>query len=197
VQTREDVAAARETWRREPPAPRPEDLVFVDACGIATNMARRYGRAPGGARATGAVPHGYWERLTVLGGLSRGGVTACLSVDGAADTDVMLAFVEHALVPTLRRGQVVVLDNLSIHRAPRVRRLVEAAGCTLRFLPAYSPDLNPIEPAWSKRKALRRAVGARTTDALHDALAGVLDQITAENARPCFTHCGYGRYATQ
>lgn len=170
--------------------------MFVDECGIATNMARLYGRAPGGARATGAVPHGYWERLTVLGGLTLGGVTACLSIEGAADTDVMLAFVEHALVPTLRRGQVVVLDNLSIHRAPRVRQLIEAVGCTLRFLPAYSPDLNPIEQAWSKLKARLRAIGARTTDALHEALAGVLDQVTPEDARAFFTHCGYGRYAT-
>ena len=142
------------------------------------------------------MPHGYWERLTVLGGLTLGGLTACLSVEGAADTPVMVAFVEHALVPTLRPGQVVVLDNLSIHRVPRVRQLIEAAGCRLLFLPAYSPDFNPIEQAWSKLKTLLRTAGARTTAALHDALAGVVDAITAADARAFFTHCGYGRYAT-
>lgn len=158
-------------------------------------MARLYGRAPGGARAPGAVPHGHWERLTVLGGLTLGGVTACLSIAGAADTNVMVAFVEHALVPTLRPGQIVILDNLNVHRAPAVCRLIEAAGCTLRFLPPYSPDLNPIEQAWSKLKALLRAVGAWTTEALHDALAGVLAVIIPEDARAFFSHCGYGRYA--
>lgn len=188
------MAAARETWRSDTPALRPEDSVFVDECGIATNLARLYGRAPGGQRVIGRVPHGYWERLTVLGGLTLGGLTACLSIEGAADTDVMVAFTEHALVPTLRPGQVVVLDNLSIHRAPRVRQLIEAAGCRLLFLPAYSPDLNPIEQAWSKLKTLLRAAGARTTAALHDALAGVVDAITSADARAFFTHCGYGRY---
>jgi transposase len=126
-------------------------------------MARPYGRAPRGQRARGAVPHGRWERLTILGGLTLGGLTACLAVEGAADTAVMLAFVRHALAPTLRPGQTVVLDNLSVHRAAPVRRAVEAAGCRLLFLPPYSPDLNPIEQAWSKLKALLRSAGARTT----------------------------------
>lgn len=178
------------------PALRPEDLVFLDECGIATDMARRYGRAEGGRRAVGAVPHGRWTRLTVVGGLTLAGLTACMSIEGAADTAVMLAFVEHVLVPTLRPGQVVVLDNLSVHRDWRVRRLVEQAGCELRFLPAYSPDLNPIEPAWSKLKTLLRGAGARTTAALHDALAGVVEAITPDDARGYFHHCGYGRSAT-
>ena len=169
--------------------------MFVDECGVATNLARLYGRAEGGRRAPGAVPHGRWERLTVLGGLTLQGLSACMSIEGAADTAVMLAFVEHVLVPTLRPGQVVVLDNLSVHRAARVRRLVEQAGCELRFLPPYSPDLNPIEPAWSKLKTLLRAAGARTVAALHDTLAGVIDAITPDDARGYFQHCGYGRYA--
>ena len=189
------MAAARAAWRQAAPALRPEDLVFLDECGIATNMARLYGRAARGRRAGGAVPHGRWERLTVVGGLTLGGLTACMSVEGAADADVMAAFVAHVLVPTLRPGQVVVLDNLSVHRAARVRRLVERAGCELRFLPAYSPDLNPIEPAWSKLKALLRTAGARTTAALHGALAGVVEAITPDDARGYFRHCGYGRSA--
>jgi transposase len=158
-------------------------------------MTRLYGRAARGQRASGAVPHGRWERLTVFGGLTRGGLTACMSLEGAADAAAMVAFVAQVLVPTLRPGQIVVLDNLSVHRDARVRRLIERAGCELRFLPAYSPDLNPIEPAWSKLKTLLRTAGARTTTALHDALAGVVDAITPDDARGYFQHCGYGRYA--
>lgn len=166
--------------------------MFVDECGVATNLVRRYGRAPGGARAAGAVPYGRWERLTILGGLSlAGGLAALMAVDGATDTDVFVAFTKHVLVPALHPGQTVVLDNLSPHRAPRVRQLIEAAGCRLLFLPPYSPDLNPIEPAWSKLKALLRGAGARTKDALHAALAALVDAITAQDARGFFRHCGY------
>ena len=193
-QARPDVAAARAAWRDETrPALRPEDLVFVDECGIATDMVRRYGRAEGGRRVTGAVPYGRWERVTVLGGLTLGGLAACMSIAGAADTPVMVAFVRRVLVPALRPGQVVILDNLSVHKAPAVRRLIEAAGCTLLFLPAYSPDLNPIEPAWSKLKAVLRGLGARSVDALHAALGQVIDAITPADARAFFRHCGYGR----
>ncbi len=176
---------------RAAPALRPEDLVFVDESGVATNMARLYGRAPRGQRARGAVPHGRWERLTILGGLTLAGLTACLAVEGAADTAVMVAFTREVLVPALRPGQVVVMDNLSVHRAAAVRRLIEAAGCRLVFLPPYSPDLNPIEPAWSKLKALLRAAGARSVDALHAALARLVDAITPGDARGYFRHCGY------
>jgi len=185
------VAAAREAWAAAAPALTPEALVFVDESGVATNMARRYGRAEGGRRARATVPHGRWERLTILGGLSLGGLTACLAVEGATDAAVMRVFVEHALVPTLRPGQVVVLDNLSAHKDGRVRALVEAAGCTLLFLPPYSPDLNPIEPAWSRLKQLLRGVGARTVEALHAALRDLVDRITPADARGYFRHCGY------
>jgi transposase len=165
--------------------------VFVDECGVATDMARRYGRAKGGRRARGVVPYGRWHRLTVLGALTLGGVAACLAIPGAADTDVMAAFVEQVLAPALRPGQVVVLDNLSVHKAPVVRRLIEAAGCRLLFLPAYSPDLNPIEPAWGKLKGRLRSAAARTTEALYDALAGAVGAITPADARGYFRHCGY------
>lgn len=187
------MAAARVAWQAAAPTLAPEDLVFVDESGVATNMARLYGRAEGGRRAVGAAPHGPWERLTILGGLTLAGLTACLAVEGATDAPVMRAFVEHALVPTLRPGQVVVLDNLSAHKDGRVRELVEGAGCRLLFLPPYSPDFNPIEPAWSKLKALLRGVGARTGDALHAALRTLVDAITPSDAAGYFRHCGYGR----
>lgn len=154
-------------------------------------MVRRYGRAPGGQRARGAAPYGQWDRLTIFGGLSLAGLVACMSIPGAADTPAVVAFTEHVLVPVLRPGQLVVMDNLSPHKAPRVRELIERAGCRLLFLPPYSPDLNPIEPAWSKLKQLLRGVGARTTEALHAALATLVDAITAGDARGYFRHCGY------
>jgi transposase len=169
----------------------PEDWVFVDESGVATDMARRYGRALGGRRAPGAVPYGRWERLTIFGGLSLAGLAACMSVAGAADTAAVAAFVEHVLVPVLRPGQAVVMDNLAPHKAPRVRALIEAAGCRLLFLPPYSPDLNPIEPAWAKLKALLRGLGARTLGALEAALTTLVDAITPADAAGFFRHCGY------
>jgi transposase len=169
----------------------PTELVFVDESGIATNLVRLYGRAPKGERVRGSAPYGRWERLTILGGLSLEGLIACMSVDGATDTDVVLAFTEHVLVPALRPGQVVLMDNLPPHKAPRVRELLEHAGCRLLFLPPYSPDLNPIEQAWSKLKTLLRGMGARTKEALEAALTAVLDAITAADAHGWFAHCGH------
>lgn len=185
------MAAARAAWREQAPTLRPEDLVFVDESGVATDLTRTHGRAPPGERAHGTVPYGRWHRLTILGGLSRAGLVACMTVEGATDTAVMVAFTEHVLVPALRPGQIVVLDNLSPHRAPRVRQLIERAGCRLLFLPPSSPDFNPIEPAWSKLKALLRGVGARTTAALNAALETLVDAITASDADGYFRHCGY------
>lgn len=181
----------REAWQRAAPTLRPADLVFVDESGIATNMGRAYGRAVGGRRAVGALPYGRWERLTLLGGLSLDGLVACMSVEGASDAAVMVAFTEQVLVPVLHPGQVVVLDNLSAHRTPRVRELIAMAGCTLLFLPPYSPDRNPIEAAWSKLKTRLRGLGARTADALNAALTTLVDAVTAQDARGFFRHCGY------
>ena len=168
-----------------------EDWVFVDESGVATDMVRRYGRALGGRRARGAAPYGHWDRLTIFGGLSLAGLVACMSIAGAADTPAVVAFTEHVLVPALRPGQVVVMDNLAPHKAPAVRALIERAGCRLVFLPPYSPDLNPIEPAWAKLKALLRGAGARTVAALNEALTALVDAITAADARAFFRHCGY------
>lgn len=169
----------------------PERFVFVDESGVTTAMARLYARAPAGERAVGPVPAGHWRQLTVLGGLSLEGLVACMSIEAATDRDVFLAFVRHVLVPALKPGQVVVLDNLSSHKPPAVRALIEGAGCTLRYLPPYSPDFNPIEQAWSKLKALLRSAAARTKEALDDALTAVIDRLTAADARGWFRHCGY------
>ena len=186
------MVAARVAYRAVVAPLAPEMFVFVDECGVATNLVRRYGRAPKGERAVGQAPYGRWERLTILGGLSLTlGLGACLAVEGAADTPAVMAFVEQVLVPTLTPGQIVVMDNLAPHKRPAVRRAIEAAGCRLLLLPPYSPDFNPIERAWSKLKTLLRGMGARTKEALTAALAAVLDRLTAADTRSWFAHCGY------
>lgn len=171
-----------------------EDLVFIDETGIATDLVRRYGRAPEGERAVGHVPFGSYTHLTVLGALSLDGLLAPMSIRSATDTAVFYAYVDQVLVPELvekKPGAVVVLDNLSPHHAVAVRERLRSAGLRFVYLPPYSPDFNPIEQAWSKLKTLLRTAAARTREALESALAAALDQITAEDARGYFAHCGY------
>ena len=135
-----------------------QDWVFVDESGVKTNLTRLYGRAPRGQRAHGHVPHGHWQVLTVIGALTADGVLASMTVAAATDADVFRAYLAEVLCPALRPGQVVVLDNLSAHKAAGVRTLIEERGCRLVYLPPYSPDLNPIEMAWSKMKTWLRGL---------------------------------------
>ena len=167
--------------------------MFLDECGVDTRMTRAYARAARGERAPGKVPRESWKRLTVLGALALDGVIGSMSVAAATGTRVFLAFVEQVLVPALRGrpDAVVVMDNLAAHKAEAVRAALEAAGIAYRYLPAYSPDLNPIEPCWSKLKTLLRTVGARSREALEQVLGPALDAITAEDARGWFRHAGY------
>ena len=193
------MAQAREAWATDPDGVggiSPERLVFLDECGVLTNMARLYGRSRRGMRARGAVPCGRWTRLTVLGALGAEGVIAAMSVDAATDAAVFQVYLERVLLPELRRTKpdaVLVMDNLAAHKAPRIRALLDRSGFAYRYLPAYSPDLNPIEPAWAKVKAELRRVAARTLDALHQALGPALASITVQDAAGCFRHCGYMR----
>lgn len=166
-------------------------FVFVDETAVTTDMVRLYARAPKRERAVGTVPAGSYERLTLLGGLSLEGLAAAMSIVGSANADVVITFTQHVLVPSLVPGQIVFMDNLSAHKNPRIRELIEAAGCHLMFLPRYSPDFNPIEQAWSKLKALLRSAAARTKEALEAALTDVIDRITATDALGYFKHCGY------
>ena len=167
--------------------------MFLDECGVDTRMTRTYARAPRGRRATGKVPWGRWRRLTVLGALALDGVIGAMSVAAATSTRVFLASVEQVLVPALRSrpDAVVVMDNLAAHKAERGRAALEAAGIAYRFLPSYSPDLNPIEPCWSKLQGRLRTEPARSLDALDAALGPALATITAEDARGWFRHAGY------
>jgi transposase len=156
-------------------------------------MTRAYARAARGRRAPGKVPWGRWERLTVVGALALDGVVASMSVAAATGTAVFLAFVEQALVPALRErpDALVVMDNLPAHKAEAVRDALGRAGLDHRYLPAYSPDLNPIEQTWSKLKTRLRAVGARSREALDQALGPALAAITAQDARGWFRLAGY------
>jgi transposase len=168
--------------------------VFVDEAGVTTAMVRTFGRAPRGERAHGTAPAGTWRRLTVLGALAAGGVAGAMSIERATDTAVFLAYLDRVLIPELRTARpdaVVVMDNLSPHRAPAVRQRLEAAGFELLLLPRYAPELNPIEAMWSKLKGLLRAAAARTAAALEAALADALARVTPSDARGWFQHCGY------
>lgn len=160
-------------------------------------MTPRYARAPRGTRVQGAVPRNHGQNTTLLAALSAEGVGPVMALDGAADGPAFVAYVREFLAPTLRPGQVVVLDNLAVHKAAEARALVEARGCTLLFLPAYSPDLNPIELAFAKLKEALRRAGARTKAALEAAIARALDAITARDARGWFAACGYRQEEAQ
>jgi transposase len=150
-----------------------------------------YARAPRGDRAYGVVPHKRGENTTLIAALSASGLGAAMTLDGAADAAAFEAYVRELLAPTLVPGQIVFLDNLRLHQGAEVRRPIEARGCELRFLPAYSPDFAPIEQAFSKLKATLRRLGARTREALEAAIAQALAAITAQDARGWFTACGY------
>jgi transposase len=166
-------------------------LVFLDESGAKTNMTRLRGRAPRGERLLACQPHGHWQTTTMLAALRLDGSTACMTMEGATDTEVFRTFVQAVLGPMLRPGDVVVMDNLSPHKQDASLQLIEAVGATARFLPAYSPDLNPIEKMWSKVKELLRGAEARTGEALQAAIAAALACVTAQDARNWFASCGY------
>ena len=154
-------------------------------------MTRQWGRAVKGERVVETRPEGHWKVLTTLGAMSLGGMVAAMTIESATDSDVFEAFLQEALCPNLKAGDVVVMDNLSVHKIDKVRELIEGAKARLLYLPPYSPDLNPIEKAWSKFKQFLRSAKARTRDALDAAVTEALKTITAENASAWFKHCGY------
>ncbi len=155
-------------------------------------MTRLWGRAPKGQRICEATPQAHWQVLTTLGALSQRGIEAAMTIPSPTDGDVFTAYVQQVLSPKLRAGDVVILDNLSAHKVTGIRELVEARGAQLLYLPPYSPDLNPIELAWSKFKQYLRTAKARTAEALDRAVTEALQTITADNAAAWFRHCGYG-----
>jgi len=168
-----------------------ERLVFVDEMGTNTSLHPLYAWSLRGERARCFVPRNRGPNTTLLASMTAEGMGPCLAVEGAVSRIVFEAYIEKILVPSLRRGQVVVMDNLSAHKGERVRELVESAGCELLYLPPYSPDFNPIEEAFSKVKGLVRKAQARSRKALVEAMGKALDAVTARDARGFFEHCGY------
>ena len=165
--------------------------MFIDETGASTNMARRYGRAARGRRLRVGVPHGRWKTTTVVAGLRRSGLVAPFVLDGPINRAAFEAYVEKVLVPELRPGDVVILDNLSSHKGARVRALIEAAGASLLYLPPYSPDFNPIENAFAKLKALLRKAAERTVEGLWTAIGSLLDAFTPVECTNYFQAAGY------
>jgi transposase len=190
-QAREDVAKARVDWREQQPGLSPSKLVFIDESSVKTNLTRRYGRAKRGQRLVAAVPHGHWKTTTFVGALRCDGLTAPLVIDGAINGELFLAYVEQVLVPTLQPGDVVIMDNLRVHKMAGVRAAIEAVGAKLLFIPPYSPDLNPIELAFSKLKALLRAKAIRTAEALWKALGDLCGSFSPAECANYFRHDGY------
>ena len=182
---------ARSAWRKRLAALDPGRLVFVDECGSNVGLTPLRARAPKGERAHGKAPRNRGKNTTLLASMGSEGMGPCVAVEGATTGAVFEAYVAQVLAPTLRAGQVVILDNLGAHKGERVRELVEARGCELLFLPAYSPDFSPIEEAFSKLKALLRRERARTKGALVEALGRALDAVSEWDVRGFFAHCGY------
>ena len=193
-QTRPDVAAARDAWRAEVCTEiDPSRLVFLDESGVDTAMTPTYARAPKGQRALGRAPGGHWKRLTILGAMALNGPIAIMTVAAATTTDVFVAFVQQVLLPALQTqpDSLVAMYNLAPHKAACVRQAFEAAGVAYRYLPPYSPDLNPIEPAWAQIKGDLRKAEARSLAQLDAAMPHALEQITPSSAQGWFRMKGY------
>ena len=190
-QHRADVAQARRRWMREQGMFDPARLVFIDETAVTTKMVRLYGRSPRGVELIGRAPFGKWETITFVAALRHNKMDAPMTIDGAMNAEMFLAYVEQCLVPTLRRGDIVIMDNVNLHKGAGVREAIEKRGATLRYLPKYSCDLNPIEMAFSKFKAFLRKVAERTVSRLRKAIRSFLPSLSAKECTNYFTHAGY------
>ena len=188
---RADVARARRRWMREQGMFDPDRLVFIDETAVSTNLVRLWGRAPCGVRVIGTVPLGAWETITFVAALRHNKLVAPMVVEGAMTGEMFRAYVEHCLVPTLRRNDIVVMDNCRVHLGPAIRKAIERAGATLRYLPKYSPDLNPIEMVYSKFKTFLRKVAARTVSGLTRAIRTFIPQLSPQECANYFKQAGY------
>src|SRR3954453_15212981 len=188
---RADVAQARRRWMREQGMFDPARLVFIDETAVSTNLVRLHGRGPRGERVIGRVPLGTWQTITFVAALRHDKMTAPLVVEGAMTGEMFLAYVEQCLVPTLKRNDIVMMDNCRVHLGPGIRQAIEKARATLRYLPKYSPDLNPIEMPYSKFKTFLRKVAARTVPALNRAIRSFIPQLSPQECANYFRHAGY------
>jgi transposase len=181
----------RGAWFEAQPDLDPDRLVFIDETWASTAMARSHGRAPRGERLRMGVPFGHWKTTTLVAGLRLSGIVAPMVLDGPINQRTFEAYVEQILVPELKPGDIVIMDNLSSHKSPAVRTAIEAAGAELRFLPPYSPDFNPIEKAFAKLKALLRKAAERTVDGLWRTIGVLIDLFTPAECANFFTAAGY------
>lgn len=185
------MAAARARWVAAQKRLDPTRLIFIDETGTSTNMARIRGRCRRGERLIGKVPHGHWKITTFVAGLRNDAIIAPFVIDRPMNSTIFKAYLQQCLVPTLRPGDIVVMDNLSSHKSDEVREIIEAAGASLLYLPPYSPDFNPIEQAFSKLKAHLRKATERTIPALWDRIGFILDAFSAVECQNFFAHAGY------
>jgi transposase len=169
----------------------PARLIFIDESSAKTNLTRLRGRSERGQRVHGLAPHGHWNSTTVIGAMRMDGSTACMAIEGATDVEVFGAYVRRVLGPFLKPGDLVVMDNLAAHKSEAILALIRQAGAEAIFLPAYSPDLNPIEKMWSKLKNILRRLEARTAESLIAAIGQALNTITPQDAINWFASCGY------
>lgn len=190
-QQRPDVQARRAAWVIDQLGWDARRLVFIDESGARTNLTRQYGRALRGRRLVAYAPHGHWKTTTFVAALRQDGLTAPMVLDGAMNGKAFLAYVQQVLGPTLQPDDLVVLDNLSSHKQAGVREAIEERGAQVLYLPPYSPDLNPIELAFSKLKWLLRSAAERTLDGLWSRLGQLLDHFPARECQNYFRHCGY------
>lgn len=182
---------ARAQWKSEQSSWQAQRLVFIDETATATNMTRTRGRSPRGQRCVASVPHGHYKSTTFIAGLRSNAISAPMVLDGAMNGAAFLAYVRNCLCPTLRPGDIVIADNLPSHKVKGVRQAIESVGATVRYLPPYSPDLNPIEKMFSKLKALLRKACKRTVDALWSEIGRILDVFTPQECENYFRSCGY------
>ena len=185
------MAEARERWKAGQAGLDPTKLVFVDETGTNTKMVKSRGRCPTNQRLIGRQPFGHWKTTTFTAGLRCDGITAPFVLDGPMNRDAFIVYVEQILGPTLREGDIVIMDNLPAHKGDTVRRIIKERGASLRFLPPYSPDLNPIELAFAKLKTLLRKAAERTVGALWDRIGQVLDAFTSDECANYLRHDGY------
>jgi transposase len=193
-QERDDVEASREAWFEGQLDLDPTKLVFIDETSISTSMARRFGWAPRGERCRASIPFGHWTTTTFVAGLRVDRIDAPMTIDGALDGEAFLAYVEQALAPTLSEGETVVMDNVPTHKVAGVSEAIAARGASVMYLPAYSPDFDPIEKFFSKFKSILQRIAARTADALAAAVAEALRSVTPEECRNYFAACGYDAF---
>jgi len=190
-QERPDVAAARQHWKDDQAKLDLAKLVFVDETGASTQMVRLYGRAKRGRRVISRVPWGHWKTVTFVAGLRLDGLTAPFVIDCAMNGAIFVEYLQQCLVPTLRPGDIVIIDNLPAHKRSQVREIIETAGATLRYLPPYSPDLNPIEQSFAKIKAHLRKAKERTIPALYERIGDALGTFELREFPNYFRNAGY------